>query len=179
MIFPKVSIVALFFALIGGSSAAEGCNSIESITCVPVSSAPTLDGELVDWSAVESFETPLTGALTSKLYEHGNVKIQCVYDTEKVYFTFEVPGPYRFDTEDNHLCASISTMMKMGENASLFNMGGCPLAGDCEAAPEGCDPYKVDLGGHWELRTTEMGVNYPINVVDGTGDDAVANKDDE
>jgi hypothetical protein len=68
-------------------------------------------------------------------------------------------------------------MFKMGEDATLINMGGCPLAGDCEAAPEGCDPYKVDLGGHWELKGTEMGVAYGTN--EGTGDDAIANKDDE
>ena len=60
-----------------------------------------------------------------------------MYDADKVYFTFEVPGPYRFDLVDNHLCASISTMMKMGEKATLFNMGGCPMAGNCEVAPEG------------------------------------------
>ena len=36
---------------------------------------------------------------------------------------------------------------------------------------------QVDIGGHWELATTEMGVAYGIN--NGTGDDAVANKDNE
>ena len=58
------------------------------------------------------------------------------------------------------------------------NMGGCPLAAtSCAADPTDCEDYKVDIGGHWELSTTEQGVAYGVN--DGTGDDAVANKDDE
>lgn len=115
-------------------------------------------------------------------YPHGNAKIGCVHDTNnKVYFLFEIPGLYRFDTEDNHMCAAVSSMFKMGEDAKLFNMGGCPLAlTDCPADGDGahsCDDYKVDIGGHWELKTTEQGVYFGTN--DGTGDDAVANKDDE
>jgi hypothetical protein len=163
-------------ALSGKSSA---CTPIKSVTCYSISTPPSLDGNTDDWSAVEPFVVPLTGALSSAAYPRGdgNVKIHCSHDSEKIYFLFEVPGPYRFDREDNHLCASISTMFRMGEDATLVNMGGCPLAGNCEAAPEGCDPYKVDLGGHWELKGTEMSVAYGTN--EGTGDDAIANKDDE
>jgi hypothetical protein len=101
-------------------------------------------------------------------------------------------------------------MFKMGEDATFFNMGGCPLGDKCESDPEGCESYKVsalalhvykmhemfinpntrhpfakhlrpfaqvDLGGHWELKTTTMGVAYGTN--EDTGDDLVANKDDE
>ena len=129
MAFLKVPIVVAIALLnLAGSESAEVCTSIESITCKPVTSTPTLDGDLIDWSTVESFVTPLTSALTSTLYKHGHVKIQCLYDTNQVYFAIEVPGPYRFDADNNHLCASVSTMFKMGEMASLFNMGGCPLA---------------------------------------------------
>ena len=70
-------------------------------------------------------------------------------------------------------------MFKMGEEATLIDMGGCPLvpSGECESAPGGCNPYKVDLGGHWELKTTEMGEYYGTNK--GTGNDLDANNDDE
>ena len=51
------------------------------------------------------------------------------------------------------------------------------MANDCDTVPEGCDPYKVDVGGHWELKTTKMGIAYGVN--GGTGDDVLANKDDE
>jgi hypothetical protein len=40
-----------------------------------------------------------------------------------------------------------------------------------------CADYKVDIGGHWELSTTEMGRAYGVN--NGSGNDNVANKDDE
>jgi len=180
MIFTK-NIISLLFGVIATSQqVASTCTSIESITCVPVSEAPTLDGNTGDWSAVEKFEVPLTGALPPhQAYAQGNgsAKIQCVYDSDRIYFLFEVPGVHRFSSTDNKKCASISTMFKMGELASLYNMGNCPMAGDCDAAPEGCDPYKVDLGGHWELKTTEMGVFYGPN--DSTGNDLAANKDDE
>lgn len=61
----------------------------------------------------------------------------------------------------------------------IFLQGGCPLAdaANCAEAPEECEDYKVDLGGHWELMTTEMGTLYGTN--DLTGNDEAANKDDE
>lgn len=180
MIFNK-NIFLAFGVTSLASQASADCTSIESITCVPVTVAPTLDANTDDWSSVEVFEAPLTGAMTTVPYPqgNGNAKIQCVYDAENVYFLFEVPGSYRFSTEDNHLCAAVSTMFKMGEEAELFNMGGCPLAEayECESAPEGCAPYKVDIGGHWELRTTTMGELYGTN--NATGNDLVANNDDE
>ncbi|KAL7540260.1 hypothetical protein ACHAXR_009990 [Thalassiosira sp. AJA248-18] len=181
MIFPNISFLALGITMYANQArAADECTSIESITCVPTTTtSPTLDASTADWSSVDTFETPLTGALTSQLYAHGNVKIQCVHDASRVYFLFQVPGRYRFDTEDNHKCASISTMFQMGDQATLFNMGGCPLAEayNCDAAPEGCEAYKVDIGGHWELRTTSREVTYDVN--EKTGDDGIANKDDE
>ena len=104
--------------------------SVKSITCVPVSSAPTIDGDTADWSSVDSFETPLTGALTSSEYPYGNLTVKCVYDEERVYFLFEVPGPYRFDSANKHKCAAISTMFKMGSEAMLYvsKMNGYGIA---------------------------------------------------
>ncbi|KAL3804013.1 hypothetical protein HJC23_006404 [Cyclotella cryptica] len=152
--------------------------SVESITCVPVTTAPTIDGDTSDWSSVESFEAPLTGALTPTEYPYGNATIQCVYDDERVYFLFEVAGPYRFDAADKHKCAAISTMFKMGSEAMLYDMGNCPLAKtSCPTNLTECDDYKVDIGAHWELATTEMGVAYGTS--NGSGKDNVAGKDDE
>jgi hypothetical protein len=57
-------------------------------------------------------------------------------------------------------------------------MGGCPDAMEegCldETIPTGCEDYLVDLGAHWELATTEMGLEYSINSTNGSG-----NNDDE
>ena len=70
-------------------------------------------------------------------------------------------------------CASIS---------EVFNMGGCPLAmgpDKCDVVPGECDGHLVDVGGHWELKTTQMGVTYGLDLESGTGNDPIANKDDE
>ena len=113
------------------------------------------------------------------MYTAGNVKIQCVYDATDIYFLYQIPGKYMFDANDNHLCASVASMFQIGPKANFFNMGGCPLseAINCGAVPEGCAPYAVDIGAHWELKTTERGVMYGPN--EGSGDDPIANKDDE
>ncbi len=189
MIFAKTVFLAFgvaFGVASLGSQASAACTPIESIFCIPVSTtnapAPILDGNIEDWSNVEVVKAPLTHALApSDSYPQGdgNVKVRCVHDADRVYFLFEVPGVYRFSKEDNHLCASISTMFRIGEEATLYNMGDCPLAEGtgCEVSPEGCDPYKVDLGGHWELKTTEMTELYGVN--GGSGNDLEANKDDE
>ena len=74
-------------------------------------------------------------------------------------------------------------MMKIGSKAGYINMGGCPEAME-NGCPDGvippeCDDYLVDLGAHWELKTTEMGVEYAMNATTGSGNDLVANNDDE
>ncbi len=104
------------------------CTSIESIKCFPVTLSrtlpPKLNGYAEEWEFVEVFETPLTGVRNSRQYPHGSgsVHIQCVYDTEKIYFLFHVPGPYRSSTEENRKNAAMSMMFKMGEMASLPEM---------------------------------------------------------
>ena len=109
--------------------------------------------------------------------------MKCTYDSTHIYMAFEVPGPYRFDPNDDHLCASISTMWKVGEDATYMNMGGCPHVSyggsKCSGVPSDCHPFRVNLGGHWELKTTEMGVAYGEDLTTGSGNDLIANKDDE
>eukprot|EP00984_Skeletonema_dohrnii_P012540 scaffold5101_cov224-Skeletonema_dohrnii-CCMP3373.AAC.3 len=187
MIFPKTNSAAFSLALsisafktLPAIIAEDSCTSIDYITCIKTASPPTLDAsDISDWDGVEVFESPLTGALTSKMYTAGNMKIQCVYDATDIYFLYQIPGKYMFDINDNKKCASVASMFQMGEKATLFNMGGCPLseAVNCDAVPEACAPYAVDIGAHWELKTTERGVMYGPN--EGTGNDLIANKDDE
>eukprot|EP00547_Thalassionema_nitzschioides_P013078 CAMPEP_0194262582 /NCGR_PEP_ID=MMETSP0158-20130606/46612_1 /TAXON_ID=33649 /ORGANISM="Thalassionema nitzschioides, Strain L26-B" /LENGTH=488 /DNA_ID=CAMNT_0039002741 /DNA_START=98 /DNA_END=1565 /DNA_ORIENTATION=+ len=155
------------------------------ITCTRVINEPTLDGDLSDWEDVEGATLALTGANGALPYAGGDASIKCTYDNNNIYFAFEVPGKYRFNTTDNHLCASISTMWKVGQLADYVNMGGCPVTlggtygSKCDGVPENCYPYRVDLGAHWELKTTEMGVLYEGNRTSGTGNDPIANNDDE
>lgn len=87
-------------------------------------------------------------------------------------------------------------MMKIGSQATYYNMGGCPevlTEGSCEndIVPGVCDPYLVDIGAHWELSSANQGTTYAINIGDDTatasqqeavpinGKDLVAGKDDE
>ena len=54
-------------------------------------------------------------------------------------------------------------------------MGNCPHAAiSCADDPSLCADYKVDIGGHWEMRRTEMGVKYGIN--EAAGDGNIANE---
>ncbi|KAK1732676.1 ethylbenzene dehydrogenase-related protein [Skeletonema marinoi] len=155
MIFPKTKSAAFSLALsiaafetLPTITAEDSCTSIDYITCIKTASPPTLDASFIsDWGGVEVFESPLTGALTSKMYTAGNMKIQCVYDATDIYFLYQIPGKYMFDINDN------------------------------KKFPEACAPYAVDIGAHWELKTTERGVMYGPN--EGTGNDLIANKDDE
>ena len=71
-------------------------------------------------------------------------------------------------------------MTKIGVDATFYNMGGCADSFTVcnETIIDGvCDTHRVDIGAHWELAGTVQGVEYSMN--DLTGDDEVANKDDE
>jgi hypothetical protein len=126
--------------------------------------------------------------LTGELYAPGKAELKCAHSEDRLFLTLSVPGKYRFDAGSNELCAAIATMTRIGEDASFSQAAaGCDATG---GVPAQCDAYRVDIGAHWELATTEQGVTYPINTVDETGpvpstvsppgdDLLVANKDGE
>ena len=156
------------------------CSAISSLTCDPMEETPNLDGALDEWESVQGISTDLMSIFGTS-YEIGAASYKCQYDSEKIYFALEIPGLYRFNETDNHFCAAIGTMFKIGSRATYVNMGGCPdaLVGCPDGVPPECEDYLVDLGAHWELRTTQQGVLYPINANTGSGNDLVANNDDE
>ncbi|KAL7445572.1 hypothetical protein ACHAXM_009928 [Skeletonema potamos] len=176
MIFQQ-SILLAAIGSIASAATANSCTSISTLQCQKTATPPSLDTSGDTWSAIETVETPLTAALTSQLYTPGNVKIQCVYDDEQVYFRFQVPGKYSFDSTNDEKCAAMSEMFQIGEKAELYNMGNCPMGmGSCSGLAD-CSEYLVDVSPHFELASTERAVIYEPNT--GTGDDAIANKDDE
>lgn len=162
------------------------CSSPGTLTCSKTDSAPTLDAKLDEWASVTGgIETEMHQAQTVTKYGGGTSSYKCLYDDTNIYLSMEIPGNYRFNSTDNKMCAAIGTMMKIGADATFVNMGGCPVA--CtDGVADACKPYVVDLGAHWELKTTEQNVKYDLNV-DNAGNDAdnapgndlVANKDDE
>ena len=150
--------------------------------CMPVTgSPPVLDADHSDWADVEAYTSSLV-TTTGTEWDAGNPVLKCLYDENQIYFAFEIPGEYRFSTEDNKLCAAVATMMKVGEKATYLNMGGCPdaMGGCADGVPDTCSDYLVDIGGHWELKTTEQNTFYTsLNNSTGSGDDLIANNDDE
>ena len=136
--------------------------------------------------------------MSGATYDVGSATYKCLYDDEKIYLAMSIPGFYSFNADDNHKCAAIATMTKIGVDATFWNMGGCEAAmseENCNAETvDACATHLVDVGAHWELSTTKQGVEYPIGLATDTnatahvqsaqellptGDDAIANKDDE
>jgi hypothetical protein len=183
----KISIVmpVLFWKLLVHPVQAQVCP--KTWQCLPTTTAPTLDGNLNEWVDVSGIESSLKSSITGT-YFLGTAAFKCQYDDTNIYMAMEIPGLYQFNATDDHFCAAIATMIKVGVDASFVQMGNCPDAGpgsECsDTILEACDTYRVDIGAHWELSGTEQSVFYNLTTTatpDGEkpGNDLVANKDDE
>jgi hypothetical protein len=172
--------LASFASLVIASEAV--CSTPATLTCKFTPKKPKLDGNLKDWSKVQGIETDLYNIFSVEYYG-GAATYKCLYDNSHIYFALSIPGPYRFDSADNHKCASVSTMFKVGKLATFVDMGGCQDAlfeGACSSGvPPQCDEYRVDIGAHWELSGTEQGTLYAMDSTLVSGNDPVANLDDE
>lgn len=166
------TLIAFAFLLVTTTIACE-----QDWKCHRATSTPTLDGDLSEWENVDSYTTSLT-MINQQVYGGGDSNFKCMYDDSQIYFSLVIPGEFRFNATSDKLCAAIATMMKIGEEASFYNMGNCveTLAeGECDAGvvPDVCLSHRVDIGAHWELSGTKQGVLYGINV------DSDGNLDDE
>jgi hypothetical protein len=184
MSFPSKATAGILTILLAIAEAQQ-CSSPDTLTCMPVADASiTLNANLDEWADVAGIKTALFQSGGDVKYTPGEATYKCLHSDTHLYLSLEVPGDYRFNATDNAKCAAIATMMKIGAEATYDNMGGCPevLADPslCDnGAPASCDSYLVDIGAHWELATTKQGMEYGINITGGTGDDPIANKDDE
>lgn len=191
------TILSLFFVGLSSSFLsssvvkADGhCGKGATMVCSMIKDGaqpPVLDADTSEWADVSGGISPELVSIFGKTYTDGTPTFKCLFDSEKVYFMFEIPGKYLFNTTDNHYCASIGTMMPIGSQASFINMGNC-ITPDGQIAtcpdgniPAGCEDHLVDLGAHWELKTTNMFDKYDVNMTTPGvgGNDLVANKDDE
>jgi hypothetical protein len=177
----KIVFAAFLASLVVASSDAV-CPQPATLTCKYASKKPKLDGNLQDWSKVKGIEIDLFNINLVEYYG-GAATYKCLYDDKYIYFALSIPGPYRFDADDDHKCASIATMFKIGQQATFVDMGGCPDALSPDACSSGvppqCDEHRVDIGAHWELSGTEQGTLYKMNSTLASGNDPVANLDDE
>ena len=175
-----------FAAAIGASlviASHAACSAPDKLICKFVTTKPTIDGNMDDWDSVDGIETDLY-TFGAVVYPDGAVTYKCVYDDTYIYFSFMIPGPFRFNATNSQMCPSIATMFKVGTMATFYNMGGCPdvlFDGACDAGfPAQCDEYRVDIGGHWETPGTEQGVYYKMNTTSDSGvDTSAANLADE
>lgn len=182
----KLSVALFASILIPAANAAEDCPLVWK--CDKTTSSPTLDADLSEWDSVQGIETALQMPISNAVYDH-KATYKCLYDDTNIYFALDIPGLYRFNDTDNHFAASIATMMKIGVDATYWDMGGCPEAVVdgvvCTAdLVEACDAHRVDIGAHWELKTTQQGVKYPVEDAsparqEAAGNDLIANLDDE
>ena len=175
----KSSFVSHFLALCTVAclvAAQSECSS--PMICKSTTSPPTLDGDLSDWANVTGIDIQLTN-ITGSVYEPGNLTAKCLYDSTNFYLAMEVPGAYLYDATTDELCAAIGMMMKIGQEATFVNMGGCPDAanGCINGVPDTCNSYLVDIGAHWQLPSTQQGVVYTIS--DESAVHAYCRTDDE
>ncbi|KAL7466900.1 hypothetical protein ACHAXS_007181 [Conticribra weissflogii] len=183
MMFSKQSL-ALATAILSASplsSHSQTCESPTEILCQRTSTPPTVDGSFSEWTSSQAIATPLVSLAGPYPY---HVLMFCSYDDSKLYLGLEYPASkFSFNATDDHFNAAIATMFQVGKDATFYMMGNCPFAATEEQCDAGgaangtCADYLVDIGAHWELSTTEQGVEYGTN--GGTGNDEAANKDDE
>lgn len=126
-IFPAYSILVLSElhqskAEICGAPLKRGLQLTNKIVCEPLGdhTIPNLDGDLVDWAGIAEHKLHLTSAMRAMPYASGDLSLRCSYDDTRIYMVFEVPGRFRFNTTDDHLCASMSTMWRVGEDADVL-----------------------------------------------------------
>lgn len=101
-----------------------------------------VDGTADDWEGCNATELTLTmrqiGAPSGNAVLRDSLRIQFAHDDTHIYVLARVDAPYYFNltTMDNHLAHSTAVMWKVGAQATMFDMGGCPIP-----LPPSNDPY--------------------------------------
>ncbi|KAL7467564.1 hypothetical protein ACHAXS_007810 [Conticribra weissflogii] len=185
MMFSKNAIT--FIGTLAGVTpfiaSSQSCDSLPPVIVCPYDTAPhTLDGHFREFNTTDAVMTPLHSAMggSSAPWPQGNVLLFCSFDDEKLYLGIEFPTEtFMFNaTGNHHLTPKIGTIFQMGIQATLKSMGGCPNATTEEACASGgfdaCSDYLVDLGGQWEIQSTEQMVEYQLGPDNGGGDEVAA-----
>lgn len=108
------------------------------------------------------------------------IRFRFARDDANIYLLAVVKGAYYFNlTAGNGFSHSVAVMWKIGQDATMFNMGGCPVpvppsardAYDCDAIQENCALETTDcnctnyLTDMWHIETGSPGsipgVQYP------------------
>ena len=109
----KIISSTLSLFLLAAAQQTDGqmlCPSSWKCARTTTTTAPTLDGDLTEWTEVEGIETSLQMPLTAAEYMAGTASLKCIYDDTNIYFALEFPGLFRFNATDNHQCAAIGEL---------------------------------------------------------------------
>ena len=139
-----------------------------------------VDGTADDWQSCGTTETTLdlvqtglAGAGTDRL--PSALRVRFANDGTNIFVLAQVDAKYYFNlTGANELSHSFGVMWRVGVNATMFNMGGCPISGvsneyDCGAVQTRCTTNQCDCASYltdvWHMETSSPGalpgVQYP------------------
>ena len=150
-------------------------------TVAPYCIGLEVDGAADEWASCGANETTLDmvqvgvgGAGSDRL--QGALRVRFAIDGTNIYVLAQVNAPYYFNlTGANELSHSFSVMWRVGESATMFNMGGCPISAtdpyDCSAVQSMCtsNPSQCNCADYltdvWHMETSSPGalpgVQYP------------------
>ena len=151
-------------------------------TVAPYCVGLEVDGAADEWESCGASETTLdmmqvevAGAGNDRL--QGALRVRFANDGTNIYVLAQVNAPYYFNlTGANELSHSFAVMWRVGESATMFNMGGCTIPGvvdqyNCSAVQSMCtsNPSQCDCADYltdvWHMETSSPGalpgVQYP------------------
>lgn len=141
-----------------------------------------VDGTADEWESCGARETTLdmaqtgfAGVGTDRL--PSALRIRFANDGTNIYVLAQINAGYYFNlTGGNEQSHAMSVMWRVGESATMFNMGGCPIPGvqgdaqyDCSAVQTTCTNSQCDCADYltdvWHMETSSPGalpgVQYP------------------
>ena len=160
---------------------------VDAQTSAPATVAPYCVGLEVDGTADE-WESCGANEITLDMMQVGSVvpsagtdtlqralRVRFANDGTNIYVLAQVDAPYYFNlTGGNEMSHSFSVMWRVGESATMLNMGGCPISGvtdqyDCSAVQAMCNNNPCDCANYltdvWHMETSSPGalpgVQYP------------------
>lgn len=139
-----------------------------------------VDGTIDDWEScgapettLDMTQTGLGGAGTDRL--SSALRVRFANDGTNIFVLAQVNAKYYFNlTGANELSHSFAVMWRVGANATMLKMGGCPIPGvideyDCEAVQSICSSNQCDCAKYltdiWHMETSSPGalpgIQYP------------------
>lgn len=135
-----------------------------------------VDGSTDDWDSCSSPEITMSmrqvGLPGSDVITNG-LRVRFAYDDANIYVLGTISGRYFFNlTAGNGFAHSVSVMWRIGERATMQNMGGCSVPvqnGSCADVQSACANGQCNCDGHlvdiWHMETASPGaipgVQYP------------------